>query len=64
MTACPRTEINRRVVELIRSRYSVDDELGILRTAPSEEATAYNAWVEECRAWGRGEKQDLAGQRT
>lgn len=48
--------INQMVVEMIRERYSVDDELGILRTAPSEEATQYNAWVEECRAWGRGEK--------
>jgi hypothetical protein len=56
-----REAINRKVVELIRSRYSVDDELGILRTAPSEEATQYNAWVEECRAWGRGEKALLAG---
>jgi hypothetical protein len=51
--------INNRVVEMIRSRYSVDDELGILRTAPSEEAPQYNAWVEECRAWGRGEKMRL-----
>ena len=53
------SNINRAVVALIRSRYTVDDEMGILRTAPSEEATAYNAWVEECRAWGRGEKSRL-----
>lgn len=53
-------QINSQVVALIRSRYSIDDELGILRTAPSDEATEYNAWVEECRAWGRGEKERLA----
>ena len=58
-----RDRINQMVVEMIRERYSVDDELGILRTAPSEEATQYNAWVEECRAWGRGEKAGMETQR-
>jgi flavodoxin len=51
-----RDRINQQVVEMIRERYSIEDELGILRTAPSDEATQYNAWVEECRAWGREEK--------
>ena len=50
------TMINNRVVEMIRSRYSIEDEIGLLRTGPSDEAEAYNAFVEECRAWGRGEK--------
>jgi hypothetical protein len=52
----PRLRINRRVVEMIRERYSVDDELGLLRTGPSDEAAAYSDYVEECKAWGRGEK--------
>ena len=57
-------EINRKVVEYIRARYSVDDELKFLRIelfsfVPDPEASAYNAYVEECRAWGRGEKQRL-----
>jgi hypothetical protein len=54
-----REAINRKVVELIRSRYSVDDELCLLRTGPSDEAEVYNAFVEECCAWGRGEKAQL-----
>ena len=54
-----RSAINRRVVELIRTRYSLEDEIGLLRTGPSDEAAAYDAWVEECRAWGRGEKEKL-----
>jgi hypothetical protein len=51
--------INQRVVDMIRQRYSVDDEIKMLRIAPSDETTAYNAYVEECRAWGRGEKAKL-----
>ena len=58
-----RERINLRVVEMIRSRYSIDDEIGILRTAPSDKATAYNAYVEECRAWGRGEKASFGNNR-
>lgn len=54
-----RSAINKQVVEMIRSRYSVEDELGLLRTGPSEEAEAYSDYVEECRAWGRGEKIKL-----
>jgi hypothetical protein len=51
--------IDQRVVDMIRQRYSVDDEIKMLRIAPSDETTAYNAYVEECRAWGRGEKAKL-----
>jgi len=57
-------EINLKVVEYIRARYSIDDEFKFLRIelfafVPDPEASAYNAYVEECRAWGRGEKQRL-----
>lgn len=48
--------INTRIVEMIRLRYSMEDEIKLLRLAPSDESTAYNDYAEECRAWGRGEK--------
>jgi len=51
--------INARVTEQIRTRYSADDEIKCLRIAPSTETDAWNAWVEECRAWGRAEKSAL-----
>lgn len=51
--------INDRVVERIRERYSVNDEIKMLRLGPSEETEAYNGYVEECRAWGRAEKEKL-----
>lgn len=48
--------INERVRDAIAERYSLADEIGLLRTAPSPECAAYNAYAEECRAWGRSEK--------
>lgn len=51
--------IDRQVVEQIRARYSVDDEIKLLRIAPSEETSAWNAYVEDCRAWGRAKKAAL-----
>jgi hypothetical protein len=51
--------INQRVVDRIRERYSMNDEIKMLRIGPSPETEAYNDWVEECRAWGRGEKAKL-----
>ena len=44
-----------KVVELIRQRYSIDDETAILRqrdTKP-EEFDAYNTYAEECKAKAR-----------
>lgn len=44
-----------KVVELIRQRYSIDDEAAILRqrdTKP-EEFAAYNTYAEECKAEAR-----------
>jgi hypothetical protein len=35
------------------------DEIKLLRIGLSEESIAYNDYVEECRAWGRGEKAKL-----
>ncbi len=51
--------IDQRVVEQIRARYSMDDEIKLLRLAPSEETSAWNDFVEDCRAWGRAEKAKL-----
>jgi len=51
--------INERVVSLIREAYSVNEEIKMLRLAPSSETAAYNDYVEECRAWGRAEKAKL-----
>lgn len=51
--------INQRVRDAIAERYSLSDEIKMLRIAPSAESTAYNAYVEECRSWGRAEKAKL-----
>ena len=51
--------INDRVREAIADRYSMADEIKLLRTAPSAECIAYNAYAEECRDWGRSEKAKL-----
>jgi hypothetical protein len=51
--------INNRVVEKIRQKYSLNDEIKMLRISPSEESTAYDEYVESCREWGRTEKAKL-----
>jgi len=51
--------INQRVIERIRAVYSIDDEIKCLRLAPSADTTAYNDYVEDCRAWGREQKAAL-----
>lgn len=48
--------INKRVADAIAERYTTADEIKLLRTAPSTEFNTYNAYVEDCRAWGRVEK--------
>lgn len=59
-TASPQVRlINARVQESVAQRYSLADEIKLLRTAPSAEMDAYNAYAEECRAWGRAEKAKL-----
>jgi hypothetical protein len=47
----------QRVVNRIRERYSVDDELAILRQRDSkpEEFAEYNAFVEKVKAEERGD---------
>lgn len=51
--------IDERVVQRIREVYSVDEEIKMLRIAPSHETDAWNAHVEACRAWGRAERAKL-----
>lgn len=51
--------INQRVSDKIAERYSMGDEIKLIRTAPSAEFEAYNAYAEDCRAWGRAEKAKL-----
>lgn len=62
MTDRLKTEIDRinaAVRAKIRSVYSVEDELQLLRTAPSPEFEVYNAYVESCLEWGRKQKEAL-----
>ena len=51
--------INARVRAAIAERYSMSDEIKLIRTAPSQEFDAYNAYVEDCRAWGRAQRAAL-----
>lgn len=44
--------IKGKVVEMIRDRYSINDEMKALRLQ-GKEFEAYNAYVESCRQWGR-----------
>lgn len=52
--------IKKRVVDRIRLKYTIEDEIKFLRTGlDTAEGTAYNLYVEECRAWGNTEKAKL-----
>lgn len=51
--------INQRVRDMIREQYSIEDEIKLLRTAPSPEFELWNAHAEACRAWGREQKAAL-----
>ena len=62
MTDRLKTEIARINAEArakIRLMYTVEDEIQLLRTAPSPEFEVYNAYVEDCLAWGRAQKEAL-----
>lgn len=51
--------INERVVMKIRERYSVNDEIKLIRLGAPDDFTAYNDYVETCRAWGAAAKARL-----
>ena len=58
--ASPHVRLIRQLVsEKIAERYTTGDEIKLLRTAPSAEFEAYNAYAEDCRAWGREQKAAL-----
>jgi hypothetical protein len=43
----------------IREKYSVNDEIKLIRLGASDDFTAYNDYVETCRAWGVAAKARL-----
>lgn len=57
--------INQRVVEKIREKYDVNDELGMTRkkvaaeTGSATKFNSYNTYVKSCIAWGDSEKTKL-----
>ena len=53
------SRINAEVRAKIRLMYTVEDEIQLLRTAPSPEFEVYNAYVESCLEWGRKQKEAL-----
>ena len=58
--ASPHVRLIRQLVsEKIAERYTTGDEIKLIRTAPSAEFEAYNAYAEDCRAWGREQKAAL-----
>ena len=63
--ALPQTAtINAQVVAKIRERYSVEDEIKMLRIAPASESEEWNDYVEQCLEWGRREKAKLGLTKT
>lgn len=51
--------INEQVREAIAQRYQAHDEIKMLRQGSGAEFDAYNAYVEECRAWGSAQKAEI-----
>ena len=51
--------IDERVVMKIREKYSANDEIKLIRLGASDDFTAYNDYVETCRAWGTAAKSRL-----
>ena len=51
--------INNQVKSQIAEKYSIEDEIKLLRTQPSAAFTAYNSTVEAIRALGKAKKAAL-----
>jgi hypothetical protein len=51
--------INDEVKRRICAMFSIDDQIQLLRTAPSAEFEVFNEHAEACRDWGRKEKRRL-----
>lgn len=52
-------KINELIVEKIRQKYSLNDELKILNAGTDAEKEDFLAYREECIAWGDAEKAKL-----
>jgi len=51
--------INQRTVENIRKKYSLNDEIQLLRETLADQLGEYNAYVEECVEQGKQDKEKL-----
>lgn len=51
--------IRDRVKDKISLKYSITDEIKLIRTTPGEAFDVYNTYMESCREWGRAEKEKL-----
>jgi len=58
--ASPHVRLIRQMVsDKISERYTIGDELKLIRTSPSPEFDEYNRYAEECRQWGRDQKANI-----
>ncbi|MDX9924080.1 MAG: hypothetical protein RBS48_04900 [Ignavibacteriaceae bacterium] len=68
MYIMPDEWVNDRVVEKIRSKYGINEELKLVRLGAMDsgnaEFVAFNEYVESIRAWGRGEKEMYAKRKS
>jgi len=57
-------EIDRETLAEIRQKYSLEDELKVLRLVQTDAAAfqEYNKYVEECRARGKQKKDEAAAK--
>ncbi|MHB8388034.1 MAG: hypothetical protein ACYDBH_00470 [Acidobacteriaceae bacterium] len=51
--------IDQRVRDQIRAKYSLEDELKLLRLGPSTDFTTYTNYIESCRSWGAQQREAL-----
>ncbi len=50
-------KINAQVVEKIRQKYSINDEIKLLRLGETPEKATWSKYVDDCRAWGTSAKE-------
>lgn len=57
------SEIDKQVVDKIREKYDENEEMKMLRLGvlnpQDENFVAYDKYIEECREWGRKEKEKI-----
>ena len=52
-------KINAQVVEKIRQKYSINDEIKLLRLGETPEKATWSKYVDDCRAWGTAAKEAI-----